>query len=66
MAGELKDGKMVLYTDAKDGQQSRWTWYELSPGRVRQMAEQTSDGGKTWNVTWDSVYLKKGATKAAN
>ena len=22
------------------------------------MAEQTRDGGKTWQVTWDSIYVK--------
>ena len=59
MAGELKDGHMVLLTDLADGSQSRWTWYEIAPGKVRQMAEQTTDSGKTWQVTWDSVYVKK-------
>ena len=37
----------------------RWTWYALSPDRVRQMAEQSLDGGKTWRTTWDSVYVRK-------
>ena len=59
MAGELKDGRMVLLTDVADGKQSRWTWYELAPGKVRQMAEQSTDGGQTWQTTWDSMYVKK-------
>jgi hypothetical protein len=50
---------MVLITDVVDGAQSRWTWYELAAGKVRQMAEQTNDSGKTWTITWDSVYVKK-------
>jgi hypothetical protein len=58
MAGGLREGRMVLTTDPKDGPVSRWTWYEVGPGRVRQMAEQTRDGGKIWQVTWDSIYVK--------
>jgi tetratricopeptide (TPR) repeat protein len=58
MAGGLADGKMVLLTDVDaSGKQQRWTWYVISPGKVRQMAEQTTDGGKTWTPTWDSVYV---------
>lgn len=58
MAGTLESGKMVLWTDARSKPLSRWTWYVLEPGKVRQMAEQSTDGGKTWAVTWDSVYEK--------
>ena len=58
MAGNLVDGKMVLRTDEKQMPVSRWTWYVLGPGKVRQMAEQSSDGQKTWNIVWDSVYAK--------
>jgi tetratricopeptide (TPR) repeat protein len=59
MAGTLQDGKMVLLTDNKNGTFSRWTWYVVKPGAVRQMGEQTTDGGKHWNTTWDSTYVKK-------
>lgn len=59
MRGDLTGGHMVLLTDVVDGTQARWTWYEVSPGKVRQMAEQSSDGGKTWQITWDSIYVKK-------
>ncbi|HZX67041.1 MAG TPA: tetratricopeptide repeat protein [Myxococcales bacterium] len=58
MAGGLREGRMVLTTDPKEEPVSRWTWYEVGPGRVRQMAEQSRDGGKTWQVTWDSIYVK--------
>jgi hypothetical protein len=58
MAGNLIAGKMVLLTDEKQSPLFRWTWYELAPGKVRQMAEKSSDGQKTWNIVWDSVYLK--------
>jgi tetratricopeptide (TPR) repeat protein len=59
MAGTLQDGRMVLLTDDKDGTFSRWTWYVVKQGAVRQMAEQTTDSGKHWNTTWDSAYFKK-------
>jgi len=58
MAGNLVDGKMVLLTDEKQMPVSRWTWYVLGPGKVRQMAEQSNDGQKTWRIVWDSVYEK--------
>lgn len=59
MAGGLRDGRMVLLAEPRNGVQERWTWYVLAPGKVRQMAEQTADGGKTWAVVWDSVYVKR-------
>jgi tetratricopeptide repeat protein len=58
MDGSLVGGKMVLYTDGKVSPVSRWTWYVVAPGKVRQMAEQSADGQKTWNITWDSIYVK--------
>jgi tetratricopeptide (TPR) repeat protein len=58
MAGTLTGGKMVLVTDPNVSPVSRWTWYVVSPGKVRQMAEQSTDGQKTWSITWDSIYVK--------
>jgi hypothetical protein len=58
MAGNLVAGRMVLLTDETQTPVFRWTWYPLEPGKVRQMAEQSSDGQKTWNIVWDSVYTK--------
>jgi len=58
MAGNFVGGKMVLLTDEKQKPLFRWTWYELSPGKVRQMSERSTDGGKTWQKGWDSEYLK--------
>ena len=59
MAGEFRDGKMVLLTDSAVTPLFRWTWAQIAPGKVTQVAEQSTDGGKTWMVTWDSVYIKK-------
>jgi tetratricopeptide (TPR) repeat protein len=59
MAGGLVDDKMVLISDAKVSPIFRWTWYVLSPGKVRQMAEQSDDQQKTWRIVWDSTYVNK-------
>jgi tetratricopeptide (TPR) repeat protein len=59
MAGNLIGEKMVLLSDETQSPVSRWTWYVLEPGKVRQMAEQSTDGQKTWNTVWDSVYVKQ-------
>lgn len=58
MSGEFHDGKMQLTTGPHDGPVSRWTWYVVSPGHVRQMAEQIQPD-KSWKITWDSIYVKK-------
>ncbi len=59
MSGNLKEEKMVLVTSDPNAPISRWTWYTLAPNKVRQMAEQSTDQQKTWQITWDSVYIKK-------
>lgn len=56
MSGYFQDGKMVLLTDPKVKPLDRWTWYQVSPGKVRQMGERSEDGGKTWSIFWDSIY----------
>jgi hypothetical protein len=61
MSGQLVDGKMIMLTDDNSGSVSRWTWYSVSPGHVRQMAEKSLDHGKTWKVTWDSIYVNRSA-----
>jgi hypothetical protein len=65
MGGNLIDGKMVLVSDEKQSPVFRWTWYVLSPGKVRQMAEKSDDGQKTWKIVWDSVYVKAGTSTPA-
>jgi hypothetical protein len=57
MAGQLKDGKMVLISDESATPVFRWTWYVISPGHVRQMAERSNDSQKSWKVIWDSIYV---------
>jgi hypothetical protein len=55
LKGKLVDGKMVLESASP---RTRWTWSKTGDGRVRQMAEQLGEDGKTWSVTWDSYYSK--------
>jgi tetratricopeptide (TPR) repeat protein len=59
MAGSVVDNKMVMVSDEKVSPVFRWTWYVISPGKVRQMAEQSDDQQKTWRIVWDSTYISK-------
>jgi hypothetical protein len=59
LVGGLVDGVMVLDSGADTSPRSRWKWSQEPDGRVRQMAEQTTDG-ETWNVVWDSYYSRTG------
>jgi hypothetical protein len=60
IAGTFENGKMVLLTDDVNNLLSRWTWYLISPGKVKQMQEVSRDHGQTWQTTWNSVYVRKG------
>ena len=61
MAGGVKDGRMVFLTDATQSPLYRWTFYPLdAPGtKVRQWAESSNDGGKSWTTIWDAVFVKQ-------
>lgn len=61
--GGLIDGVMDLRTDAiaqPDGTavQRRLRFYNLGADRVRQLSEQSSDGGRTWTVEYDFSYRR--------
>jgi hypothetical protein len=60
--GELVDGSMrYAEQPGTNGKQSiqRLTFSKLPEGRVRQLGEASTDGGKTWTVGYDFVYVKK-------
>lgn len=63
LSGEYKDGAIRFSgeTRARDGsrQLERLTFYNLSPSRVRQFWEQSTDDGKTWTVAFDGMYIRK-------
>jgi hypothetical protein len=64
MKGGLVDGSMVMETDPvtrPDGTTvvHKTTWTPNADGSVRQLWESTTDGGKTWTVAFDGMYVKK-------
>ncbi|HEX5707295.1 MAG TPA: tetratricopeptide repeat protein [Pyrinomonadaceae bacterium] len=61
--GEYKDGQM-RYTGESAGPngakiQQRMTFFNVAPGSVRQLWEQSTDGGKTWTVAFDGTYARR-------
>lgn len=62
MDGEYKDGAMRLEGSIYSPNtqvQTRMTFFNLGPDKVRQLGENSTDGGKTWVVTWDAMYIRK-------
>ena len=61
--GEFKDGAMRLegYRQGKDGARipAKLTLTPMPDGSVRQLGENSEDGGKTWTVMYDLTYRKK-------
>ena len=37
----------------------RMTFSKLENGKVRQLWETSTDGGKTWSISFDGTYVKK-------
>lgn len=62
LAGGLVDGRMVLAGEHDvRGRHftERITWIPNADGSVRQLWEQSRDGGKTWATAFDGTYRKK-------
>jgi hypothetical protein len=61
--GALHDGRMVLSgaTAGRDGAETlnRITWTPVATDSVRQLWETSSDGGGTWSVAFDGMYVKR-------
>jgi hypothetical protein len=63
--GGLVDGRMVLGGESLTSDvppkaaRQRITWSPLPDGRVRQLWESSTDGGKTWDVVFDGIYSKR-------
>jgi tetratricopeptide (TPR) repeat protein len=63
--GSLQEGNMVYEGDlpAPPGMtgrmHTRLTFFNLGPGRVRQLSERSGDGGKTWQVNYDLLYTRR-------
>jgi hypothetical protein len=62
MDGEYKDGALRyeghIYTPGSDTL-VHMTFFNMEPGKVRQFAETSNDGGKTWTTTWDAIYVRR-------
>jgi hypothetical protein len=65
LAGGFADGRMVLAgepdrPDPKTGvvPRERITWTPNADGSVRQLWESSSDGGRSWTVAFDGLYLR--------
>lgn len=61
--GDYKDNQMRLTgeTLAPNGTKTlnRLTFTKISADHVRQLWEQSTDGGKTWTVAFDGAYIRK-------
>jgi hypothetical protein len=55
LVGSLVGRRMVLFRTAVD----RFVWDPVDAGTVRYYEEQSSDGGNTWNVSFDSRYTRQ-------
>ncbi len=62
--GRYEDGKMIVQTDNEKVNDTTWliqkmTFYRLTPDKIRQHGENSSDGGKTWTTSFDLEYRRK-------
>lgn len=66
--GEYQDGAMRFEGESvqRDGSsvRSRMTVTPLEDGRVRQLIEQSKDGGTTWSVGFDGTYVRRSAASS--
>ena len=61
LEGEFNDGRMRLEGEgltAKGPMRNRITWTPLPDGTLRQFWEISTDGGKSWQVSFDGTYRK--------
>jgi len=63
LEGTFKDGKLILSGPARPSPggrvADRITWEPIGGGTVRQLWEQSSDGGRTWAVVFDGRYSRR-------
>ena len=57
-AGELT-GAALRFLRTHDNQTDRMTYTKEGPDEVRQLIDTSTDGGKTWNVTFDGRYVRR-------
>jgi len=64
LSGEFINNKMVLQSGEKTDKSgnriiNRITWYKNDDGTVRQVWEQSADGGLAFTVAFDGLYRKR-------
>ena len=63
--GVYNDNRLIMSNTAPSASgkpvMNRITWFKNPNGTVRQLWEQSSDGGKTWSVAFDGMYKKAGS-----
>lgn len=63
MTGAFEGKNLVYHRDMvrRDGTpaKARMTFFPLADNDVRQLVEQSTDGGKTWNTQFDLHYTRK-------
>ncbi len=63
LEGTYRDGRMVLSGVSRPARgastHDRITWEPLAGGDVRQIWEQSSDGGTSWTVVFDGRYTRR-------
>ena len=61
--GEYKDNALRFTGETRSQRgvktMHHLTFFNLGPERVRQLWEQSTDDGKTWNVVWDGTYIRQ-------
>jgi hypothetical protein len=65
LEGGFENGAMVLEgeTTGPEGtvrQRIRWNQVDGDADRVRQLWEASKDGGRSWTVAFDGLYVRKG------
>lgn len=61
--GEFREDGNLYLEAAEFGSSNRvrMTFFNQGPDQVRQLGHQSTDGGKTWTVTFDLTYMRKKA-----
>jgi hypothetical protein len=63
--GAVKDGRIVLHSQNKDGKETRWSFDEIRPDSWVFRDEETGDGGKTWRLREEDHMKRRGAAPRA-
>lgn len=64
LEGRFKDGVMFLEGETTQGEQTvrqriQWSLVDGNADRVRQLWQSSIDGGETWTVAFDGLYVRK-------